>query len=143
MAAIAMTGAIGSGTIIPPGSGTYWIDERYLARNPNLAVKSTKRILANYDDSNRCLPHQPHLGIASTIQARPTTPPQPIAPRRIAMNYSARKFATSIFISEPVHNLIHREVLEADGVSFKSRRAKDEQNSEFSPRPTTGSAPPC
>src|SRR2546430_6714840 len=41
------------------------------------------------------------------------------------------EFATSIFISEPVHNLIHREVLEPDGTSFKSHRAPEENATEF------------
>ena len=41
------------------------------------------------------------------------------------------EFTRSVFISEPVHNLIHREVLEPDGVTFKSRRAHDETASEF------------
>jgi putative membrane-bound dehydrogenase-like protein len=40
-------------------------------------------------------------------------------------------FANNSFVSEPVHNLVHREVMTADGVSFKSRRAPDEQESEF------------
>ncbi len=35
------------------------------------------------------------------------------------------------FISEPVHNLVHREVMSADGFTFTSRRADDEQESEF------------
>lgn len=40
-------------------------------------------------------------------------------------------FSRSTFVSEPVHNLIHREVLTAKGVTFTSRRAPDEQQSEF------------
>jgi len=40
-------------------------------------------------------------------------------------------FANNSFVSEPVHNLVHREVMSADGVTFKSRRAADEQESEF------------
>jgi putative membrane-bound dehydrogenase-like protein len=40
-------------------------------------------------------------------------------------------FRNSTFVSEPVHNLIHREVLSASGVTFTSRRAPDEQKSEF------------
>ncbi len=35
------------------------------------------------------------------------------------------------FVCEPVHNLVHREVLHADGVVFHSRRADDERLSEF------------
>ena len=40
-------------------------------------------------------------------------------------------FRHSTFVSEPVHNLIHREALSASGVTFTSRRAPDEQKSEF------------
>jgi len=40
-------------------------------------------------------------------------------------------FARSTFVSEPVHNLIHREIMTAHGVTFTSRRAPDEQQSEF------------
>ncbi len=35
------------------------------------------------------------------------------------------------FVSEPVHNLVHREVMSAKGVTFTSKRAADEQTSEF------------
>jgi putative membrane-bound dehydrogenase-like protein len=35
------------------------------------------------------------------------------------------------FVCEPVHNLVHRELVTPDGLSFKSRRADDEQASEF------------
>jgi putative membrane-bound dehydrogenase-like protein len=40
-------------------------------------------------------------------------------------------FSNSTFVSEPVHNLVHREIIEPNGVTFKSRRAPDEQTSEF------------
>ena len=30
------------------------------------------------------------------------------------------------FVSEPVHNLVHREAINSDGVLFKSHRAADE-----------------
>src|SRR5207253_625297 len=40
-------------------------------------------------------------------------------------------FANNTFVSEPVHNLIHREVMTASGYTFTSRRAIDEQTSEF------------
>jgi len=40
-------------------------------------------------------------------------------------------FANSTFVSEPVHNLVHREVMTAKGFTFTSRRADDEQTSEF------------
>ena len=40
-------------------------------------------------------------------------------------------FNDSAFVSEPVHNLVHREVIRAEGVTFRSQRAADEQTSEF------------
>ncbi|MGE0757044.1 MAG: c-type cytochrome, partial [Pirellulaceae bacterium] len=36
-----------------------------------------------------------------------------------------------VFICEPVHNLVHHEVIERDGVSFRSRRPASEGSSEF------------
>ncbi len=41
------------------------------------------------------------------------------------------EFYGNLFVSEPVHNLVHREVVSASGASFTSRRAEDEKTSEF------------
>ncbi len=40
-------------------------------------------------------------------------------------------FAGNAFVSEPVHNLVHREIMRSEGLTFVSRRADDEQASEF------------
>jgi putative membrane-bound dehydrogenase-like protein len=40
-------------------------------------------------------------------------------------------FANNTFVSEPVHNLVHREIMTAKGVTFTSHRAVDELTSEF------------
>ena len=40
-------------------------------------------------------------------------------------------FAGNSFVSEPVHNLVHREIVSPNGATFTSRRAPDEQQSEF------------
>ena len=40
-------------------------------------------------------------------------------------------FENNTFVSEPVHNLLHREVMRPAGLVFKSRRPDDEQTSEF------------
>lgn len=37
----------------------------------------------------------------------------------------------NMFVSEPVHNLVHREIVTPNGVTFRSRRAEDEQDREF------------
>jgi putative membrane-bound dehydrogenase-like protein len=40
-------------------------------------------------------------------------------------------FAGNTFVSEPVHNLVHREIMTANGSTFRSRRSPDEKESEF------------
>jgi putative membrane-bound dehydrogenase-like protein len=40
-------------------------------------------------------------------------------------------FAGNSFVSEPVHNLVHREIMRPRGVTFTSQRAADERKSEF------------
>ncbi len=40
-------------------------------------------------------------------------------------------FATSLFVSEPVHNVVHRMVLEPDGVTFRGRRGPNGAGREF------------
>jgi putative membrane-bound dehydrogenase-like protein len=58
------------------------------------------------------------------------------------------QFAGNAFICEPVHNLVHREVVAPKGVTFTSHRAPDEDQSEFLAstdnwfRPTTVKAGP-
>jgi putative membrane-bound dehydrogenase-like protein len=41
------------------------------------------------------------------------------------------EYATSLFVSEPVHNLVHRMVLEQEGMSYRGRRAPNDANHEF------------
>ncbi|MCW5553500.1 MAG: HEAT repeat domain-containing protein [Verrucomicrobiae bacterium] len=106
------------------------LPEHYLRRNPRLAVKSVRHVLANYENSTRVFP-------ASAPMVRPN---QPWSLNHVTSACSAcpyrddlfgPEFATSVFISEPVHNAIHREVLVRDGAGFKSHRASGEEQSEF------------
>lgn len=108
----------------------YFFPDHYLTRNPLLPLKTTKKMLANYGNSTRCYP-------ISRMQSRFN---DPFAANHVTSGNSAmpyrdnlfgEEFATSVFISEPVHNLVHREVLSPDGVSFTSRRAPSEATNEF------------
>jgi len=45
--------------------------------------------------------------------------------------FFGQEFANSWFVCEPVHNLVHRELLIPKGTTFSSQRAPDEANSEF------------
>lgn len=108
----------------------YFFPDHYLARNPLLPVKTTKKMLANYSEATRCFPVSHTLSRFNDAHtANHTTSANSPTPYRDEL--FGEEFATSVFISEPVHNLVHREVLEPDGVTFSSRRAKDETNSEF------------
>lgn len=46
-------------------------------------------------------------------------------------NRLGSEFHGNSFVCEPVHNLVHRQVLEPKGVTFQSHRAADEVESEF------------
>lgn len=106
------------------------LPERYLSRNPKLAVKSPKHVLANYENPTQVFP-------ASTPAQRPNQPwalnhvTSACSPSPYRDDLFGDEFTTSIFISEPVHNCVHREVLESAGSGFQSHRAASEHGREF------------
>ncbi|MBI4659671.1 MAG: c-type cytochrome [Verrucomicrobia bacterium] len=108
----------------------YFLPEHYLARNPHLAVRTLRKYLANYPDSTRVLPASRSLQRFNDIgMLNHVTSANSPTPYRDEL--FGPEFESSVFISEPVHNLIHREVLEPDGVSFTSHRPSDEKDIEF------------
>jgi len=104
--------------------------EHYLRRNPRLAVKHVQHMLANYDESTRVFP-------ASPAMVRPNQPwslnhvTSGCSPCPYRDDWFGSEFATTVFASEPVHNVVHREVLARDGSGFTSHRAAGEEQSEF------------
>ncbi len=109
----------------------YFPPENYLARNPYLAVRATKQILPRYDDNTRVFAtsHLTQRFNDPDAGANHLTSANSVMPYRDEL--FGPEFAGSYFVSEPVHNLIHREIMESDGVSFTSHRAPDEQTNEF------------
>ncbi|MBK8090423.1 MAG: c-type cytochrome [Verrucomicrobiaceae bacterium] len=102
----------------------YFLDDRYLARNPRLAVPTLRQ----------------NLNLSGTSVFPVSTPVrrlnQPQSVNKLTSGCSVipfrdRLFPDSLFICEPANNLVHREVLVPDGISFTSRRAEDEQDREF------------
>lgn len=106
------------------------LPEHYLRRNPQVAVKRVVQALANRKDSTRAFP-------ASAPMVRPNQPwslnhvTSGCSPTPYRDTLFGPDFATSVFISEPVHNLIHREVVESQGSGLRSDRAPGEEKSEF------------
>jgi putative membrane-bound dehydrogenase-like protein len=108
----------------------YFLPENYIFRNRHLAVRSLSRTLAEYPDSTRVFPISRMMQRFNDIGARGhVTSANSATPYRDEL--FGPEFENGVFISEPVHNLIHREVLTPSGVSFTSRRALDEKQSEF------------
>jgi putative membrane-bound dehydrogenase-like protein len=108
----------------------YFLPEHYLARNPHFVVKESRRTLANYAESNRVFPISTPMrrfNWPGAINA--LTSGCSITPYRDDLFGEA--FARTLFICEPVNNLVHREVLEPDGVTFTSHRAPGEEAREF------------
>jgi putative membrane-bound dehydrogenase-like protein len=108
----------------------YVLDEHYLHHNPHLASPDP-RVMVPVVPGNapvypiaRILPrfNDPHTA------GRFTSCCSAIIYRD---NLFGPAFAGNMFVSEPVHNLVHREIVKPKGLSFTSYRATDEQQSEF------------
>ncbi len=108
----------------------YVYAEHYLIRNPHLAVRDTRQSLANYPDSTRVFeisrPLERFNWVGAAGHVTSGNSPSPYRDELFGPD-----FATSVFASEPVHNVVHREVLEPHGVTFQSHRAKGEEQCEF------------
>ncbi len=105
----------------------YFLPEHYLTRNPQLAVKEVRRTLTT---ENRVFPiSTPMRRFNWPDKVNALTSGCSVTPYRDDLFGEA--FANSLFICEPVNNLVHREVLEPDGVTFSSHRAAGEEAGEF------------
>lgn len=108
----------------------YFMDERYLARNPKLAVPTLRRVMNTRDDNKRVFPIAPQMRRLNWPDAVNT-----LTSACNAMPYRDTLFGegyrNSIFVCEPANNLVHREVLEPEGISFIGHRSEDEKDREF------------
>ena len=112
------------------GSWHYFLPEQYVSRNRFLSVSSARQTMPNYPDYTRVFPASRLAQRFNDPQtANHLTSANSTSPYRDELFGSA--FATSYFVSEPVHNLIHREIMMPSGVSFTSQRATSEASSEF------------
>ncbi len=106
------------------------LSDRYTRRNPHAAPpRSTVQISVNPGAApcypvSRTLPRFNDFSMANRFTSACG-----------AMIYDddlfGSEFVGNSFVSEPVHNLVHREIVESRGFTFSSHRADDEQNSEF------------
>src|SRR5262249_34352531 len=106
----------------------YALDDHYIRRNPYVAAPNPRV------NSPAVLTY-PAGNVARDTGSRRRDFGNPFTSGCSVMVYRddlfGPAFANNWFTSEPVHNLIHREILVATGVTFTSGRAPDEQKSEF------------
>jgi putative membrane-bound dehydrogenase-like protein len=106
------------------------LDDRYLRRNPHLAPPDPRVPVSIAPGTapvypiSRTLPRFNDFAMVNRF----TSACSPIVYRDELFGPA---FAGNTFVSEPVHNLVHREVMAPEGVTFRSRRAPDEERSEF------------
>ena len=106
----------------------YFLDDRYLARNPQLAVRTLRQDL-NRGGTHLFPVSAPVRRLNQPDSVNTLTSGCSLMPYRDTLFGAA--FESSVFICEPANNLVHREVLEADSITFSSHRAPDEKESEF------------
>jgi putative membrane-bound dehydrogenase-like protein len=105
----------------------YYLPTHYLAANPNLKIADLRVLTAeNYNlyPAGKTQQRFNDIGKGNTTSA--ANSPTPYRDELFGP-----EFANTVFISDPSFNLIHREILEPDGVSFKSHRAENERDREF------------
>ena len=126
-AATATTGATGLATTTQTGAGITCSTESDVKRNPYYASP----------DPSRCSSPTPGSIPISRTLARFNDPEaanhvtSANSPTPYRDDLFGPHFATSLFVSEPVHNLVHRMVLEPDGASYRGVRGPDEADREF------------
>lgn len=106
------------------------LEEHYLRRNPHLVPPNATVTVASVPGAARIFPR------SATI-ARFNDPHgfNHITSACGVMIYRdellGADYAGNVFVAEPVHNLVHRELIRPAGATFKSERAPQEQTSEF------------
>jgi putative membrane-bound dehydrogenase-like protein len=108
----------------------YVLEERYLRRNPLVFVAQTRHDVSIDPGASRVYPISwtgPRFNSFNSANH--------FTSACSAIVYGDElfgpEFVGNSFVSEPVHNLVHREVMHREGILFTSRRADDEKQSEF------------
>ncbi len=108
----------------------YVLEDHYLRRNPHLTFPDPKVNVSVTPGASRVYPISKTLPRFNNPESANhfTSACSAIVYRD---DLFGPAFINNTFVSEPVHNLIHREIMSAKGVTFTSKRADDEQKSEF------------
>jgi putative membrane-bound dehydrogenase-like protein len=108
----------------------YALNQRYLQRNPFVVFPDAKVMVSDQPGAAPVYPASRTLGRFNDFSRanRFTSACSPIIYRD---SHLGEQYAGNSFVCEPVHNLVHWEVMRREGVTFRSSRAPEEQESEF------------
>jgi putative membrane-bound dehydrogenase-like protein len=108
----------------------YVLADQYLRRNPHLAAPNGRVDVSEVPGTAPVFPRSPLLERFNDYHTanRFTSACGVMVYRDDLLGAS---YAGNMFVCEPVHNLVHREVMRREGILFSSNRAADEQQSEF------------
>jgi putative membrane-bound dehydrogenase-like protein len=108
----------------------YVLDDHYLRRNPYFVPPSARKNVPVEPGAARVYPLSRTLARFNDFEtANHFT--SACSPELYRDHWLGDEYYNNSFVCEPVHNLIHREIVSPDGVTFTSRRADDEQQKEF------------
>jgi putative membrane-bound dehydrogenase-like protein len=108
----------------------YALEDHYLRRNPHLVPPNPVVTVPESGGAARVFPRSETLARFNSPESfnHFTSACSPYVYRD---DFLGAAFAGNVFVSENVHNLVHREVLTPRGATFTSRRAPGEERSEF------------
>jgi putative membrane-bound dehydrogenase-like protein len=108
----------------------YPLPDHYARRNPRVAAPAPAVYVPRDPESQRVYPASRTLERFNEPENanRITSACSPLIYRDVLLG---PEYAGNAFVCEPVHNLVHREILTPDGVTYAGRRAPGEATSEF------------
>lgn len=108
----------------------YVLDDYYLRRNPYVTYPSVRKAVSVTPGAAPVFPRSQTLARFNdfAMANRFTSACSPMIYRDELLG---PEYQGNYFVCEPVHNLVHREPMQRQGATFVSRRADDEQTSEF------------
>jgi putative membrane-bound dehydrogenase-like protein len=108
----------------------YTLDDHYLRRNRHIAAPGVRKQVSVTPGSSPVFPASKTLmrfnDFHTANRFTSACSPMVYRDRLLGDDYYGNSF-----VCEPVHNLVHREIMSSDGATFTSRRAESEQQSEF------------
>ena len=106
------------------------LPDHYLRRNPFVNVSEPRVFVARGSEANRVFPTSRTLTRFNDPQMANIVT-SACGPGVYRDTLLGGDYYGNVFICEPVHNLVHRLVLDRSGVSYAGRRAAGEERAEF------------